>query len=86
MIINGQTFTEEDLQSIQAIIVSDPNQSRNNIYKKVCHLMGWRNHQNKLQWKNCHNILNQLESKQLITLPKLKSNYSFQPTQYDKLI
>jgi hypothetical protein len=76
--IGGRIFSDETVQRIAQVIVSEPAISRRRLSQRVCEWLGWRNAAGRLQEMSCRKALLQLNRLGVIHLPELKKTYSCQ--------
>jgi len=70
MIICGQAFTEEVIDTIRDTVESEPTISRRELSLRVCELLDWKAPNGKLKEMSCRTALLKLNRQGVVPLPK----------------
>ncbi len=83
--VQGRIVTDNDIKTIQSIIVSNPNWHRTRISKELCHLWNWKNDAGKQKDIAARAMLRKLDKENLIDLPapvrSANNGYRYQSKQ-----
>ena len=84
MWINGQHINEKLIEKISKAIESEPEISRRELSRRVCEWVGWRSANGKLKEMSCRKVLQELQRRGSIRLPKSEKTYGFQNINVEK--
>ncbi len=72
----GREFTREEVSLIQEVVETCGGISRTELAHTVCELLDWKRANGGLKARECRDLLERLESQEVLTLPATKSSGS----------
>lgn len=79
MVVCGQVFTKEVLESIRATVESEPTISRRALSLRVCEWLDWKGPNDKPKEMSCRTALLKLHRQGIVQLPEPAGNGFFAP-------
>ena len=68
--LNGRMFTNEELEDVKYIVRRFSHLTRNELAKTICEGLSWETHKGEYKLNSCLELLEKLEAKEVIKLPK----------------
>lgn len=70
VMLSGRRFTDEELEDVKYIVRMFSHLTRNELAKTICEGLSWETHKGEYKLNSCLELLERLEAKEVITLPK----------------
>ncbi len=77
MNIGGRKFTKTTLARIEQIVQRNPSISRRVLSRQICEWLDWRSPNGRLKEMSCRKALSQMQSRGVITLPRVEKRFAF---------